>query len=98
MTPKARSANHSVARATISREPPIKTATVETNVVVENGGTVVIGGVYITKKENVTEKVPLLGDIPFFGYLFKYQNDTGQRRELLFFITPRIISDKLQIN
>ncbi|MBL8416735.1 MAG: type IV pilus secretin PilQ [Dechloromonas sp.] len=78
--------------------PPIKTATVETNVVVENGGTVVIGGVYITKKENVTEKVPLLGDIPFFGYLFKYQNDSGQRRELLFFITPRILSDKLQIN
>ncbi len=78
--------------------PPIKTATVETSVVVENGGTVVIGGVYITKKENVTEKVPLLGDIPFFGYLFKYQNDTGQRRELLFFITPRILSDKLQIN
>ena len=78
--------------------PPIKTSTVETNVVVENGGTVVIGGVYITKKENVTEKVPLLGDIPFFGYLFKYQEDSGQRRELLFFITPRIISDKLQIN
>ena len=78
--------------------PPIKTATVETNVVVENGGTVVIGGVYITKKENVTEKVPLLGDIPFFGYLFKYQQDTGQRRELLFFITPRVISDKLQLN
>ena len=78
--------------------PPIKTATVETNVVVDNGGTVVIGGVYITKKENVTEKVPLLGDIPFLGYLFKYQEDSGTRRELLFFITPRIISDKLQIN
>jgi type IV pilus assembly protein PilQ len=78
--------------------PPIKTSTVETNVVVENGGTVVIGGVYVTKKENVTEKVPLLGDIPFFGYLFKYQNDASSRRELLFFITPRIISDKLQIN
>jgi type IV pilus assembly protein PilQ len=78
--------------------PPIKTATVETSVVVDNGGTVVIGGVYITKKENVTEKVPLLGDIPFFGYLFKYQQDAGTRRELLFFITPRVISDKLQIN
>ncbi len=78
--------------------PPIKTSTVETNVVVENGGTVVIGGVYITKKENVTEKVPLLGDVPFFGYLFKYQEDSSTRRELLFFITPRIISDKLQIN
>jgi len=78
--------------------PPIKTATVETNVVVDNGGTVVIGGVYVTKKENVTEKVPLLGDIPVLGYLFKYQNDAGTRRELLFFITPRIISDKLQVN
>lgn len=78
--------------------PPIKISTVETSVVVENGGTVVIGGVYITKKENTTEKVPLLGEIPFFGYLFKYQQDAGTRRELLFFITPRIISDKLNIN
>jgi type IV pilus assembly protein PilQ len=40
----------------------------------------------------------LLGDVPFFGYLFKYQEDSSTRRELLFFITPRIISDKLQIN
>ncbi len=82
----------------VQGNPPIKSSTVETNVVVENGGTVVIGGVYITKKEKSTEKVPLLGDIPFFGYLFKYNSDAGERRELLFFITPRIVSDKLQIN
>jgi type IV pilus assembly protein PilQ len=78
--------------------PPIKSATVETSVVVENGGTVVIGGVFITKTQTGTEKVPLLGDIPFVGWLFKYNQKLGERRELLFFITPRIISDKLNLN
>lgn len=78
--------------------PPIKSSIVETNVVVENGGTVVIGGVFITKSEDTVEKVPLLGDIPFLGWLFKYKNDTGNRRELLVFITPRVISDKMRID
>ncbi len=78
--------------------PPIKSSVVETNVVVENGGTVVIGGVFITKSEDTVEKVPLLGDIPFLGWLFKYKNDTGNRRELLVFITPRVISDKMRID
>ena len=76
--------------------PPIKSSIVETNVVVENGGTVVIGGVFVTKSEDTVEKVPLLGDIPFLGWLFKYKNDTGNRRELLVFITPRVISDKMR--
>ena len=78
--------------------PPIKSSIVETNVVVENGGTVVIGGVFVTKSEDTVEKVPLLGDIPFLGWLFKYKNDTGNRRELLVFITPRVISDKMRID
>lgn len=78
--------------------PPIKSSIVETNVVVENGGTVVIGGVFITKTEDTVEKVPLLGDIPFLGWLFKYKNDTGARRELLVFITPRVISDKTRFD
>lgn len=78
--------------------PPIKSSIVETNVVVENGGTVVIGGVFITKTEDTVEKVPLLGDIPFLGWLFKYKNDTGNRRELLVFITPRVISDKVRLD
>jgi type IV pilus assembly protein PilQ len=78
--------------------PPIKSSVVETNVVVENGGTVVIGGVFITDMQNTVDKVPLLGDIPFLGWLFKYKNETGKRRELLIFITPRVISDKMKFD
>lgn len=78
--------------------PPIKSSIVETNVVVENGGTVVVGGVYVTNQQSAVEKVPLLGDIPFFGWMFKYKNDFGNRRELLIFITPRIISEKLRLD
>ncbi len=82
----------------IQGNPPLKSSTVETNVVVENGGTVVIGGVYITNNANTTEKVPLLGDIPGLGWLFKVRNDTKTRRELLVFITPRIVSDKMRVD
>ena len=78
--------------------PPIKSSIVETNVVVENGGTVVVGGVYITDNTEAVQKVPLLGDIPFVGWLFKYKNDIGKRRELLVFITPRVISDKMRFD
>ena len=78
--------------------PPIKSSIVETSVVVENGGTVVIGGVFITDDLNRTEKVPLLGDIPYLGWLFKYKKVQGKRRELLVFITPRIVSDKLRFD
>lgn len=77
--------------------PPIKSSIVETNVLVDNGGTVVIGGVFMTKTENTVEKVPFLGDIPFLGWLFKVKTDKGERRELLVFITPRVISDKVQL-
>lgn len=78
--------------------PPIKSSTVKTNVVVENGGTVVIGGIYVTKSTKKGEKVPLFGDIPFFGWLFKFNNESGSRREVLVFITPRIVSDKLRFD
>lgn len=78
--------------------PPIKSSVVETNVVVDNGGTVVIGGVFITDTQRKVEKVPLLGDIPALGWLFKYRQDDSKRRELLVFITPRIISDKMSLN
>lgn len=78
--------------------PPIISSIVETNVVVENGGTVVVGGVFVTRNQANTEKVPFLGDIPFFGWLFKYKSDLGERRELLVFITPRILSEKLRLD
>lgn len=82
----------------ILNNPPIKSSVVETNVVVENGGTVVIGGVFITDTQTSTEKVPFLGDLPFLGWLFKIKSDSGTRRELLVFITPRIISEKLRVD
>lgn len=81
----------------ILNNPPIKSSVVETNVVVENGGTVVIGGVFITSNQDSVEKVPLLGDIPFFGWLFKYKNDIGTRRELLVFITPKVLSSDMRV-
>lgn len=78
--------------------PPIKSSIVETNVVVENGGTVVVGGVYITNSQNNIEKVPFLGDIPVLGALFRVKTDISKRRELLIFITPRVISDKVRFD
>ncbi len=72
----------------------INTQQVTTQVLVENGETIVLGGIYQqTIKKSVT-KVPLLGDIPFLGVLFRYTNDTNTKRELLIFVTPKIIVDK----
>ena len=78
--------------------PPIKSSIVETSVVVENGGTVVIGGVFVTKTGDTVSKIPMLGDIPVLGWLFKTKNETVDRRELLVFITPRLMSDKMRFD
>ena len=59
----------------------------------ENGGTVVIGGIYEQFERNRTDKVPLLGDIPVLGYLFKSTTKTNDRTELLVFLTPRVVND-----
>lgn len=74
-----------------STNPPIKSTVVTTDVLVENGGTVSIGGVFIKKVDNLVTQVPFLGDIPFLGNLFKYRSTTEQRRELLVFISPQIV-------
>ncbi len=71
----------------------IDTRHVKTQVLVENGGTVVIGGIYEQFERNRTDKVPLLGDIPILGYLFKSTTRTNDRTELLVFLTPRVVSD-----
>ena len=77
--------------------PSINTKQVTTKVLVENGGTVVIGGVYTQSESKSISKVPLLGDIPVLGWLFKNENKTDNKRELLIFITPKILSDKLNL-
>lgn len=72
----------------------INTKHVQTQVLIENGGTVVIGGIFEQIEVDDVTKVPLLGDIPFMGNLFKNKSKTANKSELLIFITPRTISDR----
>jgi type IV pilus assembly protein PilQ len=71
--------------------------TVDTVVLVENGGTVVIGGFYRETDADATERVPFLGDLPYLGYLFKTTRSQRNKTELLVFITPRIVNDSLAL-
>ena len=73
----------------------IDTKHVKTEVLVENGGTVVIGGIFSQDERTTTTKVPLFGDIPVLGNLFKNNAKTDNKTELLVFITPRIMDDRL---
>lgn len=73
--------------------PAINTQHVKTKVMVENGGTVVLGGIYQQTERNNESKVPLLGDVPVVGYLFKTTGRESTKTELLVFITPKIVAD-----
>lgn len=77
--------------------PPIDTKNVKTEVLVENGGTVVLGGIFEEEETNNVTQIPLLGDIPVLGNLFKSRSSLTSQRELLVFITPRIVSDNLTL-
>src|SRR5262249_53439302 len=78
----------SVGTATLAG-PSIDTKQIVTEVLVENGGTVVIGGIYTQEERSTTNKVPVLGDLPYVGFLFKQNLKLDDRRELLSFITPQ---------
>jgi type IV pilus assembly protein PilQ len=77
--------------------PSIDTKHVKTEVLVENGGTVVIGGIFIQDERTDITKVPLFGDIPVLGNLFKNNAKHDNKTELLVFITPRIVDDRLTV-
>ncbi|BCL76490.1 fimbrial protein [Jeongeupia sp. HS-3] len=77
--------------------PSIDTKQVQTKVLVENGGTVVIGGIYIQETGKDVHKVPFLGDIPGLGYLFRNTATRDEKRELLIFITPKILDSNLSL-
>ena len=77
--------------------PAIDTKQIVTEVLVENGGTVVIGGIYSHDERSTTNKVPVLGDLPYVGFLFKQNVKLDDRRELLIFITPKILRDSLTL-
>lgn len=78
--------------------PSINTKKVDTQVLVENGGTVVIGGVYTQDESDSTSAVPGLSDIPVMGWLFKQNTQVKSKKELLVFITPKILKDTLGSN
>lgn len=82
-----------VPQATGGFVPSIDKREVETQVLVNNGETVVLGGVFEQNKANSQDKVPLLGDIPLLGYLFQRNSNNTIKRELLIFVTPQILKN-----
>ena len=73
--------------------PSIDTRSVETQVLVADGQTVVLGGIYETERRETVKKVPVLGDIPFVGALFRSKQRIENKAELLIFVTPRILEE-----
>ncbi len=81
----------SVSKITSNGEPAIDTNNITTQAMVENGGTLILGGIYEEDNSISENKIPLLGDIPLIGYLFKTKSRSNTKSELLIFITPRIV-------
>ena len=73
--------------------PSIDTRAVETQVLVRDGQTVVLGGIYETERRETINKVPFLGDIPAIGALFRSTSNVSEKAELLIFVTPRILTE-----
>ncbi len=88
-----------VTKDTVGQSTPagfaIDTKHVQTQVLVENGGTVVIGGIFTESSTDTETKVPFFGDLPGLGVLFRNKAKEIQKREMLVFITPKVIADKV---
>ena len=76
---------------TVQSEPGLDTQSTQTKVIVNDGGTVVIGGVVINNQSTTIDQVPLLGNVPLIGNLFKHTSISVSTQELMFFVTPRIL-------
>ncbi|HSR63727.1 MAG TPA: type IV pilus secretin PilQ [Gammaproteobacteria bacterium] len=77
--------------------PPIDTNAVSTQVLVDNGETVVLGGVYTQTDNRTSDRVPFFGDLPYVGFLFKRTSEEKTKSELLIFVTPKILKESLKI-
>ena len=82
-------------KTAIGEAVAIDTQKISTQVLVDNGETIVLGGIYQQQSISAVSKVPFFGDLPLIGWLFRTQKEFTERRELLIFVTPRIIQDKL---
>jgi type IV pilus assembly protein PilQ len=107
VTPQITPDDHVIMDITVTKDSPqvaatgapaIDTNRVTTQALVENGGTIVIGGVYQQDTSTGITKVPLLGDIPVLGFLFRNKQTADTKSELLIFITPKIIKDAMDLN
>jgi type IV pilus assembly protein PilQ len=78
--------------------PSIETQNINTQVLVGNGETAVLGGIYEQTTRNDVEKVPFFGDLPIMGNLFKRKTVQNDRTELLIFVTPKIMDDSLTLH
>lgn len=74
--------------------PAIDTQRISTQVLVNNGETIVLGGIYEQSIISSVSKVPVLGDIPYFGWAFRNTNNFSEKKELLIFVTPRIVTER----
>ncbi len=77
--------------------PPVDTRSIETSVLVDNGETIVLGGVFERIKAVDREKVPFFGDLPYLGFFFRSTFEQDQNNELLFFVSPRIVKESLTV-
>jgi type IV pilus assembly protein PilQ len=80
-----------VSQIKVRDEPAISTREINTQVIVNDKQTIVLGGIYEESKDQVRERVPILGTIPLIGALFNYKHIANERKELLIFITPKIL-------
>ena len=92
-----------IAKDSIAGEAPngeliLNKNTITTNVLVNNGETVILGGVFEQTTTNSQTKVPFLGDIPYIGWLFRKDTKSDDKQELLIFVTPRIVNDSVSRN
>ena len=85
----------SVVATPLGEAVSIDTQRIGTQVLVNDGETIVLGGIYQQNLISRVSKVPILGDIPFLGFLFRSTSDKNERQELLIFVTPKIISEDL---
>ena len=83
----------SVGSFTVNGEPAINVIEISTQALVGNGQTLVLGGIFQSEELTGDQKVPILGDLPLVGNLFKKQMRTRDKREILIFITPKIIDN-----
>jgi type IV pilus assembly protein PilQ len=83
--------NQDTVGALVKDVPSINTREIQTRVMVSNGQTVVLGGVHEDIRMNTVDKVPVFGDLPVVGQLFRKTDNSTEKRELLIFVTPKII-------